>query len=173
MDGLWVTDSDIIRPEGGLRDTPVKVTGTRFTTVGNGVQWEVTASAVMAMVHYQQKYGSGAEFQLAEHLKQARDSLKILLTMYKGVPQSVLGGNYGKWQSGKAIGTKYPGGTDTGLGWPYLRYLGTVPTAWTGLALLYQGGEGLPANEDANPYAVPSMPMPTGKDCSCLPLAAR
>jgi len=171
-EGLWVTDSDVIRPEGGLRDVPLRVSGTRFTTIGNGVQWEVTASAVMAMAHYQQKYGPGEELRLPEHLKQGRDSLKLLLTRYKGVPQSVLGGNYGAWQSGKAIGTKYPGGTDTGLGWPYLRYLGTVPTAWTGLALLYQSSDGEPVNEDANPYAIPAQPVPAGGDCSCLPPAA-
>merc|ERR1719210_3267373 len=121
------------------------------------------------MTHYQEKYGSGEEFGLPQRLQEARDSLRTLLKMYKGVPQSVLGGNYVTWQQGKSLGKKYPGGTDTGLGWPYLRYLGTVPTAWTGLALLYQPDVGQPVNPDANPYAVPSQPVPSTKDCSCLP----
>lgn len=164
--GLWVTDEDSILPEGGTRDPPVQVTGTRFSTVGNGVQWEVTASAVMAMAHYQQRYGPGEELGLPQALRQARDSLRTLLALYHGVPQSVLGGNYGLWQ-GHKFG-QYPGGTDTGLGWPYLRYLGTVTTAWAGLALLYQAEEGGPVNEDANPYAAPKQPVPPGGDASCL-----
>jgi len=169
--GLWVTDEDSILPEGGVRAPPVQLTGTRFTNIGNGVQWEVTASAVMAMAHYQQKYDSGADIGLPGHLQQTRNSLRTLLAMYKGVPQSVLGGNYGMWQA-RRFG-KYPGGTDTGLGWPYLRYLGTVTTAWTGLALMYQADDNGPVNEDANPYALPKQPVPGGTDCSCLPPAAR
>lgn len=167
--GLWVTDEDIITPDGGTRTSPVKVTGTRFTTFGNGVQWEVTASAVLALAHFQQQYGSGAAIGVPQHLKEARNSLRTLLAIYKGVPQSVLGGNYGAWKSGDQIGTQFPGGTETGLGWPYLRYLGTVTTAWTGLALLYQTDWSDPVNEDANPYAPPASPVPSGKDCSCLP----
>jgi len=171
IQGLWVTDEDSILPEGGVRSPPVQVSGTRFTTIGNGVQWEVTASAVMAMAHYQQKYDTGADIGLPGHLEQARNSLRTLLAMYKGVPQSVLGGNYNMWKAHQF--GKYPGGTDTGLGWPYLRYLGTVTTAWTGLALMYQTDANGPVNEDANPYAVPKQPVPGGTDCSCLPPAAR
>ena len=32
----------------------------------------------------------------------------------------------------------YPGGSDTGIGWTYLRYPHAAATAWTGLLMLYQ-----------------------------------
>jgi len=165
--GLWVQDEDLICTGG----TPPKLNGTRFTTWGNGVQWENTASAVMAMVHYQQQHGSGASFDLSRFVNEARDSMRKLLGIYGGMPSSVLGGNYAAWQAGKRD-TPYPGGTDTGIGWPYLRYMATAPTAWTGLMLLYQAEEGQPVQEDANPYAPPARPVPTGKDDTCLPVGA-
>jgi hypothetical protein len=174
--GLWVYDKDSITPEGGplqgagsVRNAPVNLAGVRFTTFGNGIQWEVTAGAVMAMVHYKRKYGPGTAMELPKRIEEARRSLRTLLKMYKGVPQSVLGGTYHRWQTGKHIGEEFPGGTDTGLGWPYLRYLGTVTTAWAGLALLYQTDPSEAVNEDANPFVPPKSPVPAGKDLSCLP----
>merc|ERR1712176_370503 len=121
------------------------------------------------MAHYQQQYGGGESIGLPDRLREARDSLKILLELYQGVPQSVLGGNYGAWQAAKSFGTDFPGGTDTGLGWPYLRYLGTVTTAWTGLALMYQLDSTSSVNENANPYGRPAQPIPSQRDDKCLP----
>merc|ERR1740121_118854 len=92
--------------------------------------------------------------------------------MYQGIPSSVLGGNYPAWQqfsSYQRINPKYPGGTDTGIGWPYLRYLATAPTAWTGLLMLYQTATGEAVNEDANPYAAPKQTVPRAANVECLP----
>ena len=166
--GLWVRDEDRI-----CTGAPVpKLSGVRFTTWGNGVQWENTASAVMAMVHFRERYGEGAGVaDLPRFVGEARDSLRKLLGVYGGVPSSVLGGNYAAWKVGERD-TPYPGGSDTGIGWPYLRYLSTAPTAWAGLMLLHQADEGQPVNADANPYAPPARPVPEGRDCSCLPTGA-
>lgn len=171
--GLFVTDID--RVYAGSPSNP-SLSGFRFSSAGNGAQWENTAGAVMAMVHFQSKYGPGAYPGLNTYIEAARNSLKQLLTMYGGVPSSVLGGNYPAWQawsSGQQVDPDYPGGSDTGLGWPYLRYTATAPTAWTGLMLLHQADTSQPVNEDANPYAIPAKPVPYVKgDTSCLPGAA-
>lgn len=171
--GLWVSDVDRV-----YRGEPHKPTlyGIRFSTQGHGVQWENTASAVMAMVHFSDKYGAIAYPQLQTYIDAARDSLKLLLNMYEGIPSSVLGGNYAAWQAftrGESVDPNYAGGTDTGLGWPYLRYLAVAPTAWTGLMLLLQAEGSEAINEDANPYGVPAKPLPPDDhDRACLPPGA-
>jgi len=163
--GLWVEDVDLIWT--GSKQPP-RLNGTRFSTWGNGVQWENTAGAVMAMVHYQAKYGIGDSLDLPRYIQEARDSLRHLLGMYGGVPSSVLGGNYAAWQSGERR-SLFPGGSDTGFGWPYLRYLATAPTAWAGLMFLHQASAADAVNESANPYAPPSQPVPSGTDATCIP----
>merc|ERR1719323_2518440 len=127
------------------------------------------------MIHFNRKYGPDAYPGLSSYIEAARNSMKLLLNMYAGIPSSILGGNYPAWQAFSAhqqVDPKYPGGTDTGLGWPYLRYLATAPTAWTGLLLLYQFDASEPVVEDANPYAVPAKPIPKGSDSECIPVDA-
>jgi hypothetical protein len=159
--GLWVTDEDTQSPAGTLT-----LSGLRFSTSGNGVQWENTAGAVMAMVHFQTKYGTT---KYNEYIESARGSIKALLQSYNGVPSSVLGGTYVAWQSySKGANTQPPGGTDTGFGWPYLRYTAAASTAWAGLMLLYQADASSPVNENANPYAAPQQPVPVAADQTCL-----
>mmetsp|Transcript_5010 Transcript_5010/g.13982 ORF Transcript_5010/g.13982 Transcript_5010/m.13982 type:complete len:138 (-) Transcript_5010:35-448(-) len=133
----------------------------------------------MAMIHYKEKYGATAyPGGLDKYIDAARDSFKTILSMYGGIPNTVLGGNYGAWQlfsSYRDINPDYPGGSDTGLGWPYLRYLGTAPTAWAGLMLLFQAGADEAVDPNANPYAAPSKPVPAAAapaDCKCLPKTA-
>jgi hypothetical protein len=161
INGLWTTDTDSQAPTGQMQ-----VSGLRFSTSGNGVQWENTAGAVMAMVHFQTKYGTT---KYNEYIESARGSIKALLQSYNGVPSSVLGGTYVAWQSySKGANTQPPGGTDTGFGWPYLRYTAAASTAWAGLMLLYQADASSPVNENANPYAAPQQPVPVAADQTCL-----
>lgn len=47
----------------------------------------------------------------------------------------------------------FPGGSDSGLGWTYLRYPHVASTVWAALAVMYQFEEGAPVREMANPYA--------------------
>merc|ERR1719343_1978008 len=102
----------------------------------------------MAMLHFSKKYGSLGDGQrtvdLEHFVGQARDSLRLLLGMYKGVPGSVLGGNRDAWVKWTLRPDKwkrdvdFPGGTDTGVSWSYLRYNHVASTAWAGLLMLYQ-----------------------------------
>merc|ERR1719323_2906116 len=128
------------------------------------------------MVHFKNKYGQAFP-QIDTFIEGARNSMKQLLTMYGGIPSSVVGGNYVAWtkfSNGKPVTDQnFPGGSDTGLGWPYLRYTATAPTAWAGLMLLQQADAGQPVNNDANPYLAPSQPVPPpSNDQSCLPPGA-
>merc|ERR1719229_723440 len=110
------------------------------------------------MVHYQNKYGSS---EYHDYIESARGSIKALLQAYNGVPSSVLAGTYVDWQAySNGANPPNPGGTDTGFGWPYLRYTAAASTAWAGLMLLYQADESSPVNENANPYAAPQQPVP-------------
>lgn len=70
------------------------------------------------------------------------------LVQYGSVLGSVLGGNYEAYVHGDRA-SEYPGGSDTGMGWAYLRHPHTAATAWTGLMLL-----------QANPFAPPVQPVP-------------
>jgi hypothetical protein len=85
-----------------------------------------------------------------------RDSIKRLLSTYGAIPASLLGGNYEMWSqrhNASAHSSRYPGGSDSGLGWTYLRYPHVASTVWGALALMYQFDEDSPVNEMANPYA--------------------
>lgn len=146
-----------------------RLNGTRFSTWGHGVQWENTASAGMAMVHYLWKYDNGGGLQLTRYIREVLNSLRILLGMYGGVPGSVLGGNMQAYAANDHHAT-YPGGSDTGIRYTYLRYLHVASTAWAGLFFLYQADPAQPIDEGANPFATPEKPVPTARDFSCLPV---
>jgi len=173
-EGFWVTDIDRVYAGPGARKP--KLSGVRFSTAGHGAQWENTAGAVMALAHLQSKRGAKRDPGLAPFAEAARNSIKTLLNMYDGIPSTVVGGNYGAWlawSQGQPLDPRWAGGSDTGLGWPYLRYLATAPTAWAGLMLLYQADAAQPVDENANPYAVPARAVPRlPQDDSCLPSGA-
>lgn len=122
----------------------------------------------MAMVHYINSYGADGFPGMSKHIESARGSIRTLLKLYGGIPSSVLGGTYVAWQSySQGQAQDPPGGSDTGLGWPYLRYTATAPTAWAGLMLLYQFDSSTEVDEGANPYAA-TVPVPWQGDVSCL-----
>lgn len=159
---LWEVNEDLVW-EGPVRP---RLNGTRFTSSGNGVQWEVSAGAAMALVYYNQEHGQSD--LRSSRLKEVRSSLKHLLAMYKGVPATILGGNFEAYAINDH-NARYPGGTDTGISFTYLRYKHVASTAWTGLLLLYQPDEDAPLYEDANPFKPPGKPMPSGMDNTCQP----
>lgn len=145
-----------VRPEsaGGLLAQDVdwfargpSMHGVRFTNLGHGVQWENTASAVMGLGYYHSVYRHGGA---EETLVSMRQSLLRQLDRYGYVLASVLGGNFEAYHR-KDYQAAFPGGSDTGLGWTYLRYPHTAATAWTGLMLL-----------EANPLAAPPGGAPHG-----------
>jgi hypothetical protein len=88
--------------------------------------------------------------------REGRESLKRLLRTYGAVPASILGGNYEMWAdrfNASAHLNSFPGGSDAGLGWTYLRYPHVASTVWAAFALMYQFDDGAPVKEMANPYA--------------------
>lgn len=108
--------------------------GLRFSTLGHGAQWENTASAVIGLGYYVAVYKQAPDF-VQDALLGMRTGVLHQLEEYHGVLASVLGGNYQAWMS-RGRDDAYPGGSDTGLGWTYLRYPHTAATAWAGLMLL-------------------------------------
>jgi len=172
MKGMWATDIDLIgNAAGGGRGTVLQ--GVRFTTGGNGIQWENTGSAVMAMKHYQLHFADAEDPLLLSRMNAARDSLKHLLAVYGTIPASVLGGNIAAYLTNDHT-SPYPGGSDTGIGWTYLRYPHAASTAWAGLLLMYQFDETDDVREDANPFAPPATTVPdpqikTEGSRQCLP----
>lgn len=166
--GMLTWDSDLI---GNGTSLAGQLEGLRFSNWGHGVQWENTASAVMAMSLYRQRYGEqpATGLNLSLHISGMRRSILQLMDVYGKVPSSVLGGNIGSWYKNDHT-TDYPGGSDTGIGWTYLRYPHVASSAWAGLMLLFRDGEHEPVNQDANPFAPPSKgQLPSAKDVSCLP----
>mmetsp|Transcript_97416 Transcript_97416/g.275494 ORF Transcript_97416/g.275494 Transcript_97416/m.275494 type:complete len:775 (-) Transcript_97416:83-2407(-) len=146
---------------GGKGDTYV---GFRFSTRGNGAQWENSASGVMSLIHYRSKYGEmiGGR-NVSYDIEQVGKSLRGLLQNYGSMLASALGGNSKAWQKHPGNGARnvpYPGGSDTGFEWTYLRYPHTAATAWTGYFLLMQADASQPLNPHANPYAPPARPVP-------------
>jgi len=146
----------VLRPssEGGLLEEDqdilgdgARLLGVRFTNMGSGAQWENTASATMGMGYYLSVFGD-EDAKLNEDLKSMENSLLHLLQEYGSVLASVRGGNFDAWRNGNTD-PNYPGGSDTGLGWTYLRYPHTAATAWTGLMIL-----------EGNPFAPPQKPVP-------------
>jgi len=168
--GMWSTDVDLIGNASGAGRGAV-VHGVRFTTWGNGIQWENTASAAMAMKRYQVRYDEEDKLGVIPKVNAARDSLKHLLAVYGAVPASVLGGNIAAYTANDHA-SAYPGGSDTGIGWTYLRYPHAASTAWAGLMLMYQFDEEDGVREDANPFAPPATTVPdphTSRNRACLP----
>lgn len=47
----------------------------------------------------------------------------------------------------------FPGGSDSGLGWTYLRYPHVASTVWSAFVLMYQFDDQAPVREMANPCA--------------------
>mmetsp|Transcript_96929 Transcript_96929/g.278445 ORF Transcript_96929/g.278445 Transcript_96929/m.278445 type:complete len:532 (+) Transcript_96929:70-1665(+) len=148
--------ASVLRPssEGGLLEEDqdilgdgARLLGVRFTNMGSGAQWENTASATMGMGYYLSVFGD-EDAKLNEDLKSMENSLLHLLQEYGSVLASVRGGNFDAWRNGNTD-PNYPGGSDTGLGWTYLRYPHTAATAWTGLMIL-----------EGNPFAPPQKPVP-------------
>jgi hypothetical protein len=89
--GMWATDTDLIGSASGVGRGAV-LQGVRFTTWGNGIQWENTASAVIAMAYYLRHFNADDEAMrtiLTDKINAARDSLKHLLAVYGSVPASV------------------------------------------------------------------------------------
>lgn len=166
--GMLTSDKDIIGNAAGGK--PLE--GVKFTNWGNGAQWELTASAVMAMIRYRDTYGPDADgVDVSKHINSMRGSLLALLDRYGAVPASVLGGNYAAYKKNNHS-SPYPGGTDTGMDWTYFRYPHLTATAWTGLSLLYQGDDKQAVNHDANPYGIPTKPVsPSNADTKCIPRA--
>lgn len=156
-EGFWAEDLDFIFDH---KPHP-RLYGVKFTTRGSGVQWEETAGAAMALSQYLHHHAEGADSkfmeQLQSKLSRSRESLRKLLTMYGGVPASVRGGSSSAYHQANQA---YPGGTDTGMGFSYLRMFHTASTAWTGLLMLYQTEDSDPVNEAANPLQLVGATLP-------------
>jgi len=127
-----------------------RLSGVRFTDRGRGAQWENTASAVMGLGFFDAVFGDkGADSISGEKLFSMRSSLLHQLEEYGSVLASVRGGNLEAYEK-HSQDPNYPGGSDTGIGWTYLRYPHMAATAWTGLMML-----------EANPFAPPEKPVPS------------
>ncbi|CAE7348213.1 lacC, partial [Symbiodinium pilosum] len=129
----------------------------------------------MALAHflYHRSQGSDEDFilQLKYRLNASRLSLRTLLKTYGAVPASVRGGNGKQYNAHDAYGP-FPGGSDTGMGFPYLRMIHCASTAWTGLLMLYQATDEDRIFESANPLTiVEGEEVPIG-GASCLPSQA-
>ena len=158
--GLWATDTDLIGNVTSGIGRGAVLHGVRFTSGGNGIQWENTASACMAMCRFRNLFGDRTlSGDLRPKIQAATDSIKHLLGVYGVVPASVLGGNIAAYQKNN-FSREFPGGSDTGIGWTYLRYPHAASTAWAGLLLLYQFDEDDEIDENANPFAPPANYVP-------------
>jgi len=170
-EGLLTWDEDVIGNATGGR--PENLRGMRFSNWGNGVQWENTAAAVMALLQSHEEFEDGfSQVELTEEIDHMRSSILKLLDTYGAVPASVLGGNYQAWQKNEHRRT-FPGGSDTGIGWTYYRYPHVAATAWAGLLLLFQFDNATQVNEAANPYFPPEPPLPRKPSVADLTCMAR
>lgn len=162
--GMWEKDVDLIGNNGDQAGAVYE--GVKFAAGGHGIQWEVTSGAVLGMIEYQRQGGRVNASKITE----ARESIKRLIQVYKTVPPSVLGGNINAWHA-ENHAHPYPGGSDTGLGWTYLRYPHVASVSWAGLLMLYQPADGAPIDDEGNPFSVPSSPVPaaTQHHLTCLP----
>eukprot|EP00930_Biecheleria_cincta_P005566 TRINITY_DN106496_c0_g1_i1.p1 TRINITY_DN106496_c0_g1~~TRINITY_DN106496_c0_g1_i1.p1 ORF type:complete len:493 (-),score=66.10 TRINITY_DN106496_c0_g1_i1:263-1741(-) len=163
-DGLWTQDEDLAYPN----EDPLL--GVRFSSFGNGAQWEISAGFAMALkesgtvmsqfLSNQTASQSAVVKMLEDRRQQVLSSLRILLRRYRCIPGSVLGGNFSAWKQNRQCakhGTcgRHPGGSDTGLGWAYFRYPHVASTAWAGLLFLQEAGA-----PNVNPFATPANQMP-------------
>jgi len=166
-EGTWTTDTERIGGPGG-EGVGEEYEGMRFANVGFGIQWEITASGIIAMARYKSAHGD-AGLDLNRQINAARDSVKRLLRRYSAVPASVRGGNLQQWRF-RHPEADHPGGSDTGLGWTYLRYPHVASTVWSGLMLIQQDQDGAPIDPEGNPFAPPSRPVPaaTTRNLECM-----
>jgi hypothetical protein len=160
-DGLWDEDVDLIGGPSGA-NAGETMYGFRFSSHGDGIQWENTASGLMAMIKYNASFvmPDALRKNVSDKIGRVSLSLRRLLAAYGSVPASVLGGNMKAYQSGDRH-RRFPGGSDTGQGWNYMRYPHLAATAFTGLALLYKFDSEAPVDEGANPYQLPGMQFNT------------
>lgn len=172
--GFVVDDVDVIGNNRGIGKGE-SYKGLRFSSYGKGAQWENTASAVMGLIHFVDKHGDLGGGEFGKSIDHMRASLKTMLGRYGSVLGSLLGGNMDAYFKHEP-NAMYPGGTDTGLGWTYLRYPHLASTAWTGLLLLHQADSAKLVNATANPYSppsrVPDLAASLGAAAQCLPFAA-
>ena len=78
---MWARDTDLIgNASGGGRG--VELQGVRFTTWGNGVQWENTASSVMALLHYRRHFDPLGCLLPTEHASYILDKPRRASTCY-------------------------------------------------------------------------------------------
>ena len=129
----------------------------RFTSWRNGAQWENSASAAMGLAHFGSLYPNASKELAAvvtRRLNASRAALRGLLAAYGFVPASILGGNINAWIKNDHA-AEYPGGSDTGIGWTYLRYPHVASSVWTGLLLLHQADDDETLDPHANPFAPP------------------
>jgi len=159
--GGWATDVDHIGANGG-EGTGDVYEGMLFSNAGHGIQWEITASGAVGMAQHVHARG-GAALDVSVKLEAARDSLKRLLRRYSSVPGSIRGGNYYRWRA-EEYWSQFPGGSDTGLGWVYLRFPHVASTVWAGLMLIQQEHAGAPFDPEGNPFSPPSAPVPAASN---------
>eukprot|EP00913_Durusdinium_trenchii_P026301 g24679.t1 len=107
-----------------------------------------------------------AEANRATSFPAHRTSLRTLLKTYGAVPASVRGGNGDAYNERNAYAAD-PGGSDTGMGFPYLRMIHVASTAWTGLAMIYQTSDEDEISVAGNPMKLSKSLPPT--DSYCLP----
>jgi len=130
-------------------------TGFRFSSFGRGVQGENTAAGVMSMVHFRDLFGVTDAVDVTTAVNAMRDDLKKMLATYGSVLSSIRGGNAMSHAGDHNPNAEYPGGSDTGFQWKYLRYPHLASTAWTGMMLILQADDSQTLNTNGNPYAVP------------------
>eukprot|EP00401_Gymnodinium_catenatum_P075828 CAMPEP_0117556172 /NCGR_PEP_ID=MMETSP0784-20121206/51664_1 /TAXON_ID=39447 /ORGANISM="" /LENGTH=608 /DNA_ID=CAMNT_0005353423 /DNA_START=1 /DNA_END=1823 /DNA_ORIENTATION=+ len=181
---------------GGLRQVDVdyignnhgegvgKYTGFRYSSLGHGVQWEVSAAAAMALVQFRSggnDLSPAQEEGVTNTIEQVRDSIRRILKVYGAVPASVRGGNAAAFEDSRMsgnydLGTEFPGGTETGIPpmpTAFFRYPHLAATAWTGMLMLMQGDSDAPYNKWANPFVIDFSKLPDDvyealTDKSCL-----
>jgi hypothetical protein len=177
--GMSEQDIDYIGGPGGEDSGSSEYFGLRFSSLGHGIQWENTAAGIMALADFESSHGSEALPGLSGAVSKMRFSLSRILTAYKTVPASILGGNdiASKSPGGNSFtpwtpGNRYPGGSSTGIEYSYKRYPHLASTAWTGMMLMYQWADGAYIDKSKNPYSPPPNGVPTveqaAADTSCL-----
>ena len=155
--GLWTVDVDRIGNPSTGGGKGERREGVRFTSWGNGAQWENSASAAMGLAHFGSLYPNASKelgAVVTRRLNASRAALRGLLAAYGFVPASILGGNINAWIKNDHA-AEYPGGSDTGIGWTYLRYPHVASSVWTGLLLLHQADDDEKLDPHANPFAPP------------------
>lgn len=189
--GLWTQDIDLIgNPKNNSFGKGNQLSGFRFSNWGNGrlkksslpcilvialnciltvgIQWEVTASAILSLLKYKKNFQASHPLaDLDNRIQLGRDSIKNLLSTYHSVPSSILGGNSTAWSTKNNHSAPYPGGSDTGLGWNYMRYPHLASTVWAGLLLMHQTNPQDELIDRANPF-LPVCPLLYQNLCSVL-----